>query len=422
MAKTFSLSVIFKTVDQATAPVRRISASLKGLATPIKKVGDAFKKMGRMAKSALDPLRAGLRRGAMALMALGAAAMYAFFRFTKLADSLGKTATMLGVTTDQLQAWRFAAQQSGVEVEQFDKALTYFNRIIGDTKDGLEESLRPFQKLKIGLYDNNKQLKSAGVLLEEVADKIIQVGDPADRLAILSDLFGARTGAKFMVMLKDGAKGLEKFREELTKRGGIVPEDVIRNSEKFNDAINLAKLQIRGLIGHALKPIMPEMVKLVRKFQDWLVEIRKPAIKKLTETMQTLMENTKKAWEHMKEFFEVCKEYRALEALAYILERMAAAMKAIAKYTAKGAQKLGTWSVEVENRRPSIELPKYIGSKGFIDSLKEGWQNITGQKTEVDIRLHAEPGTSAVVEGVRKGDANVNVISEGYLRTFGRAL
>jgi hypothetical protein len=138
--------------------------------------------------------------------------------------------------------------------------------------------------------------------------------------------------------------------------------------------------------------------------------------------MQTLMENTKKAWKQMKEFFEVCKEYRTLEALAYILERIAAAMKAIAKFTATSAQKLGTAVGEAEIRRPSIEAPKFIGMKGFVDSLKEGIQNITGQKAEIDIRVHAEPGTVAVVDKVKKKDANVNVISEGYLRTFGGAL
>lgn len=421
MATSFSLSVVFKMVDKATAPIRRVSSSLKRLAGPIKKVGAAFRKMGSLAMSALGTLRAMVRRGVLSLMALGAAAVYAFLRFSKMADSIGKTATMLGVTTDQLQAWRFAAQQSGMGVEQFDKSLTYFNRVIGDTKDGLEESLRPFRKLKIGLYDDNKQLKSTGKLLEEVADKIIQVKDPADKLSILADLFGARTGARMAVMLNRGAEGLEAFRKELTMRGGIIPEDVIRNAEKFNDGINLAKLQIVGMISHALQPLMPQLVNLVHRFQDWLTEIRKPATEKLTKLMGILMENTKKAWKNMKEFFKICKEYKVLESLAYILERIAAAMKGIAEHTATAAQWWGTKSVQFERameKKPTPLRFEYQGWSGFIESLKEGLRDVFG-KTEVDIKLHAEPGTSATVEKVKKGPAGINIISQGYLQTYG---
>jgi uncharacterized membrane protein YebE (DUF533 family) len=40
------------------------------------------------------------------------------------ADSIGKTADRIGISTNALQELRFAAQQSGVDLGQFEQALT----------------------------------------------------------------------------------------------------------------------------------------------------------------------------------------------------------------------------------------------------------------------------------------------------------
>ena len=50
MAKTFDLSVIFKVVDKATKPIRKIGNSLKKLTGPIKKATRSFKELGKTLK------------------------------------------------------------------------------------------------------------------------------------------------------------------------------------------------------------------------------------------------------------------------------------------------------------------------------------------------------------------------------------
>lgn len=50
------------------------------------------------------------------------------------AGSLGETAQQLGVTTKELQTFRFAAQQNGATLEEADKSLGKFSLSIRDRK------------------------------------------------------------------------------------------------------------------------------------------------------------------------------------------------------------------------------------------------------------------------------------------------
>src|SRR6056300_138216 len=55
-------------------------------------------------------------------------------------DTLGKTATKLGVTTKELGALRFAAEISGVEIRTVDMATQRFTRRLAEAANGTGEA------------------------------------------------------------------------------------------------------------------------------------------------------------------------------------------------------------------------------------------------------------------------------------------
>ena len=52
MAQTFDLSVIFRVLDKASGPVKKIGNSLKGLVKPLNDVNQSFKKLGKTVQGA----------------------------------------------------------------------------------------------------------------------------------------------------------------------------------------------------------------------------------------------------------------------------------------------------------------------------------------------------------------------------------
>ncbi len=71
------------------------------------------------------------------------------------ASSLGETAQQLGVTTDALQEYRYAATQAGLSQEEMDKALAKLTRTIGEAANGSKKQVEAFNSLGIAVKDAN---------------------------------------------------------------------------------------------------------------------------------------------------------------------------------------------------------------------------------------------------------------------------
>lgn len=134
------------------------------------------------------------------------------------ADQLGKTAVRLGVTTKELQALRFSAEQSGVEVRTFDIALQRFTRRSSEASKGTGETIKAFDELGISLFRNDGSLKSNSALLLEVAEGLKNTTNQADRVRLAFKFFDAE-GVKVVNMLQGEKKTFWHYRTSSLKQG-----------------------------------------------------------------------------------------------------------------------------------------------------------------------------------------------------------
>jgi hypothetical protein len=155
-----------------------------------------------------------------------------------LADSIGKTADSIGVSTEFLQQYQFAAQQSGIETEQFNKALRFFSKGVGEATMGTGLAKQAFEEMGISLKNSSGETKKSEALFKEFFVSLESIKEPFKRNALLAQVFGAKVGITMANLIKDGSVAMEDLAASAT---GVIPEDSIRQAEIFNDAMNELK-------------------------------------------------------------------------------------------------------------------------------------------------------------------------------------
>lgn len=156
------------------------------------------------------------------------------------ASALGEQAAQLGVTTDALQEYRYAASQAGLSNDEMDQALSQLTRRIGEAANGTKAQAQAFETLGISVKDAEGKVLDAGAAIPLIAEALQKVESPAERAALLMDLFG-RAGQKLEPLLADGAKGVNDLRKAAHDLGIVMDRDMIDKADEAADKMSALK-------------------------------------------------------------------------------------------------------------------------------------------------------------------------------------
>ena len=171
-------------------------------------------------------------------------------------DTLGKTASKLGVTSQALQKLRFASQQAGVETRTVDMAVQRFTRRLseaaqntGEAKDALKE---------LGL--NAKAL--AQLPLEQqmlkLADAFKDVESSGDRVRLAFKLFDSE-GVAFVNTLQGGSDALQAMFKDAESLGFILSKSAVKGVEQANDSIGKLFTVMKGVTDQMVAALAPAL-------------------------------------------------------------------------------------------------------------------------------------------------------------------
>ena len=176
----------------------------------------------------------------------------------QLADDIGKVADSISVNTTFLQQYQYAAQQSGIETEQFTKALRFFSKGVGEATMGTGLAKRAFEEMGISLTDASGATKKTEDLFKEFFVTLESIEEPFKRNGLLAQVFGSKVGIQMANLIKNGTVALDELAESAT---GVIPEETIRDAERFNDAMNRLQRQV-------LTPLRNELITIAVAFLD----------------------------------------------------------------------------------------------------------------------------------------------------------
>lgn len=225
-----------------------------------KDLGDSAEKMGR---------RIGGATKAIAAAGLAVAGGFVIAQLKDLvkggldyASALGEQAQQLGVSTRALQEYRYAASQAGISSDEMDAALSKLTRSIGEAEAGSKTQAEAFAKLGISTRDANGQIKDAGDLLPEIAEKLKGLATPAERAALLVDLFG-KSGQKLAPLLADGAAGVNNLRDAAQKLGIVLSDEQIQKADATADKLSALQQVLSAKIAGAVSDNTDSILELV---------------------------------------------------------------------------------------------------------------------------------------------------------------
>jgi hypothetical protein len=234
----------------------------RGLRTANRQVNRIVKGMGRgFAKVAKFG-------GALAAVG-GAAVVTALNRTADAADSLAKQSRRLQFPIEELQEWKFVAEQSGVPTEQLDNALGAFSKRLGEAKGGMGP-------LVSGLKNINPQLLRQLQNTESVSDAFalyvnaMRGADTATEKAALANAAFSRSGLNLVNIADNSAAAIKGLRGEQRENGNITMAQAVA-AEAYNDAVNSLKRSLMGLLQGVILPMMPAITKTLRQWREWAV-------------------------------------------------------------------------------------------------------------------------------------------------------
>lgn len=195
----------------------------------------------------------GITTGFKSMFALigGGALVSAGKRALDYAGSLGEVSQQLGVTSRDLQVFRYIGSQVGVEQAEMDKGLQRLTRTMGEADAGSKKQATAFRELGVAVRDVNGRVLTAGEVMPRLADAFAQIKDPATRARLETQLFG-KAGQQLDPLLTQGSKGVEALTKRADELGIVLGDDLVKKADDASDRLTELTTQLESKFAHVV--------------------------------------------------------------------------------------------------------------------------------------------------------------------------
>jgi len=233
------------------------------------KAFDNTKKAFRTATAGLKKVGGAVASTKTAIVGLVGAAGFGALISSSLraGDSLAKTASKIGVTTEALSGLRYAAELTGVSSETMDMALQRFTRRASEAALGTGEAVNALKELNLDAESLVKLPLDKQMGL--VADAMAGVGTQSDRVRLAMKLFDSE-GVALVNTLAGGSVALETMAEEADDLGISLSGVDAKAIEDANDAFTRAKTAIMGVVQAMTVEFAPVIEDLSDRFVQFI--------------------------------------------------------------------------------------------------------------------------------------------------------
>ncbi|WP_067517826.1 hypothetical protein [Endozoicomonas ascidiicola] len=200
-------------------------------------------------------------------LAAGAAATAGFAATVRMAETLdviGKRADQLGVTTKALQELQYAADRTGMGGEEMIDALQdQAEKISEAAMLGSGEAVDVLAALNLNAAELNQLSPDQQIM--KIADAMESVKNQNDKQQLAIKLWGG-SAAKMVNTIKGGSEALKGLMGE----ADIIPDEVIRNSESFGDALLDIKKTFGAVFAMVMGPALPWLTERMEELRAWM--------------------------------------------------------------------------------------------------------------------------------------------------------
>jgi len=184
-------------------------------------------------------------------------------------DTLGKTATKLGVTSQALQKLRYASNLAGVETRTVDMAVQRFTRRLSEAANGTGEAKDALKELGLNAKELAKQPLDKQML--KLADAFDNVQSSGDKVRLAFKLFDSE-GVAFVNTLEGGSAALRQMFQDAEGLGFILSSSAVKGVEEANDAMMKLGTMFGGVRDQLVAALAPALRVIVDLMRNKLVK------------------------------------------------------------------------------------------------------------------------------------------------------
>jgi len=186
-------------------------------------------------------------------------------------DTLAKTGDAIGMSTEALSTFQYAADLSGVSNMTLNSSLMRMSKRLGEATKGYGAAKRELAGLGLSAQDLIKLPLEQTFIV--VAEKIKGLGTEAEKSAAAAAIFG-REGIALVNMLNLGREGLIKAYKEAEKFGITISRIDAKQIEEANDAFVRARMAVRGAAWMMAVALAPSVRDVTLRFAEWVAQNR----------------------------------------------------------------------------------------------------------------------------------------------------
>jgi len=204
-------------------------------------------------------------KSALGLAAGGAAMGLLIKKSFDAVDSLDKTASKIGVTTQALSKLHYAAGLTGVSVETLNMASQRFTRRLAEAARGTGEAKGALKELGINADELKKKQLDEQMLA--LADAFSKVTTSADKVRLAMKLFDSE-GVSLVNTLGLGRDGLQELFKEAETLGIVLSGKAVGGIVKAKDAMTKLFTLFKGVRDQLTAALAPALEMLVTLLKD----------------------------------------------------------------------------------------------------------------------------------------------------------
>ncbi|MGN6370968.1 MAG: hypothetical protein ACTHN5_22155 [Phycisphaerae bacterium] len=203
----------------------------------------------------------------------------------KAIDATAKLSDRLGVATESLVGMQHAASLAGISGEELTGGFEKMFKTLGTAVGGGKEAVATFNAL--GLSAQALQSESPDQAFKDIADKISNIANPAQRAAAAMDVFG-KSGQSLLPLLTTGAAGISAAQADAQKLGMTFSRLDASKVEAANDAVTRMKGLFTGVASKIAIGLAPIIDFTATNFTNFLSQAV-PSLTRFSESWSNML-------------------------------------------------------------------------------------------------------------------------------------
>lgn len=252
------------TIAKLKEQVKETNPKLEKLKEGLQKVGDTAKEIG---KKGLDITIKGVQLLGATAVATATSLLKMGNDARKSADELNTLSAQTGLTTEQIQKFKYASDIIDVDLNTLTGALKKTTMAMNNAKGGTGKSAEAFKKLGVNIKNADGTLKNNNDVFNESIRALGNIANETERDALAMELFG-KSAQELNPLVKGGIDTLDELSKKAEKLGLVLSQDAIDKANKFNDQLDIMKANGQGLFGKIGNQVAQDLLPYMEKLNE----------------------------------------------------------------------------------------------------------------------------------------------------------